>query len=807
MATTLPDVQSSATGGALVVEQPESPGPPTFGENNRHLPDILKDTLTAIVKEFQQEDLYDRRIEDLTDRIHRFYDDGVQHVYPNYGTGVYQVGSSGAYVDLGNGDGFECGQYMGAYNIFRARRRTIDAVLTQNPPGIDFQPDRPDRSEDIQAAETAEGYRHLFDQKNDVSDIQQSITRYFELSGRVVAWTRTVANQQKWGINDQGKPRRMETAEVFGTLESTVPILCRDQDYAIYCFLYRDVHFLKLRSENPWLREGDTGAWKFAGGESGLGESEWKRYARLGVKQARKGFYLTGTALAHVTTEMHAFLRPESFMSTRCDELYTGPSGWDDEAGQYVTDPAVTDDGDQMTIRDMLEQLFPEGVRIKYCGQVYAEAFAESMDDALDIVMSEKRDSLTGGALMEPMKIIQDGFNDFKNAEREYYEKGWPMTHFRGDGEDYDAIVVQASKPAQFNLIKSPIGPVDRPLADNFYREPDMQVPESFVECMEEYRTGLSQDITGASPALQGVAGPHDQTATERAMDKVQSVGILGPTWSRVQRVFAGIYKKAALLASKNPDHGKDIVVTGGDGQQITIVLEHLTRGRFHAKPDTDSTFPESTAAQRSNLDQTLPVIAPTPIGAEILSSPDNWEEIFRIKGMSNFTVTPAIAFKKQIREIEILTREAPAPNDAAISAYNAQHAALTLQAGVQGLPPLPYAPPPAELPSIQPRKRDYHQWEYAKCREWLSSEDCWRLEVEDAGPYPPSPMPGYSDNPHVRNVELHADMHQQMMLAEMPPAPPVAAPAGQKPGSPAAKTPPPALGAPASGQTQQPTL
>ena len=804
MATTdMPPVPlDDPTGGAPIQTPAPTPVPPTFGENNRELPDLLKDTLVALVRLFQQEDLYDRRIEDLTDRGLRFYDDGVQHFYPNYGTGAYQIGSSGAYVDTGDGNGFECGDYMGAYNIFRARRRTMDAVLTQNTPGIDFQPDQPNRSEDQQAAETAEAYRCYFDNHNDIPDIQQSVTRFFELSGRVVSRTYQTRNAQKFGYNDKGEPRLMETAKIYGTLESNVPIICRCQDDALYCFTYDDLHILKLQSENPWLKSED-GAWKFHGGEKGPGESEWKRYARLGVRQARKGFYLTGSALSHITTEMHAYIRPQAFSHKSCEEPYTGQNPDKSEG------PALNEDGSTKTIEDMLKTLYPEGVHIKFVGEAYSESWACSLDDEIDIVMSEKRDSLTGGALMEPGKIVQDGFNDFKNAEREHYEKGWPMTHFRGDQEDYDAIVDQASKPNQFNLIKNPVGPTDEPIGNNFFSEPPMDTPEAFVQCMEEYRGPLSMDILGVSPALEGVAGPHDETASQRAMDKAQSIGILGPCWSRVQKVFCGVYKKAALLASKNPDHSKELVVVNAQGTQVTIELVKLTRGRFHAKADTDSTFPDSTASQRAILDSTLPMIAQTPIGAEMMSSPDNWDEIFRIKGMSNFTVTPDLAYKKQVREIDLLIAEHPIPNPALIQ-YQQEHAQIAVRLEATGQPPMPYQPPPAELPSIQPRKRDYHRWELAKCREWLSSEDCWRLEIEDKGgaegPYAPSPMPGYSDNPHVRNVELHADMHEQMLMMDTPAEPSPVLPAGSAPPKPNSAAMRPPVAAPA-GAPGQPTL
>jgi hypothetical protein len=757
-----PENATSETGNAHVVQEPQPAAPPSYGVNNRDLPELLRDALGALVKDFQGRDLYDRRIEVLTDRILRFYDDGVQHIYPNYGTGVYQIGVAGGYVDLGDGNSVECSEYMGAYNIFRSRRRTIDAVLTQNPPGIDFQPDHPDRSEDIEAAETAEGYRHLFDQANDVRQIQQDIARMFELSGRCVAWTHTVANRQKWGVNDDGEPRRMEVAEIFGTLESKVPIVCESVNMALFAFLYKDPDVLTAKQNNRWIRD------KIVAGEAGLGESDWERYARLGVKQARKGYYLTGSALSHIVTEMHCFLRPAAFESVHCDTIFIGDPP---EGGEFEE----TESGEPLTVRDVLKQLFPEGVHIVYVGKTYSEATPESFDDCIDIAFPVERDGLTGGALMEPMKVIQDGFNDFKNAERENYEKGWPTLYFKGDQADYDAIVDQKSGPRQYVILKESGGP-DVPMGNIIYKEPDMDVPASFVQCMEEYRGPLSQDITGALPALAGEGTPDTKTASGQAMMRSQALGILGPAWANLQRMFAGIYKKAALAASKNPDHAKEISVVTGSGQSISIRLERLSRGSFHAHPDVDSTFPESTSAKRATLSQILPTIAASPIGGEFLKSPDNWEQVLKLNGFPELTLTPALAYRKQTRELEILLREAPVSNKEVVDAYNQQHAASALTAMAQGQPMPPYAPPPPLLPSIIPGKFDYHSWEFAKCQEYLSSEDCFRQQEE-----------GNVDG--VRNIELHASMHQQMLAAQAAPAGPVQLPQS-KPGSAAGQAP-----------------
>jgi hypothetical protein len=756
-------------------EQPENPaqdGPPTYGENNRDLPLQLKEAIDGLIKTFSLRDMYDRRIEVLMDRILRFYDDGVQHVYPNFGTGVYQVGVSGGYVDLGNGRQLECPEYMGAYNIFRRDRRTLHSVLTQNPPGIDFIPNKIGEPEDEQSAEIAEGYRHFFDTHNDVKQIQEQISRFMCLSGRVVTRVYTATNPQRWGYNEKGDPRQMETVWVGGTLESRVPITTRDFDKCVFVFLYGDLDILQAKAENRWIRS------KIAAGEAALGESDWERFARLGVKQARKGYYLTGQALAHLVTEMHAYLRPAAFEDGNCDRAFTDEAP---DGHEFTPD----EDEEIVTVRSALKEMFPEGLHVKYVGKNYSESWNEAMDDAIDIGFPDTRDGMTGGALMEPAKVTQDVFNDYKNAERENYEKGWPATYFKGSANDYNAIADTRSAPGQFHLLRE--SPPDTQIDGQIvYREPDFSVPESFVAAMEELRQTLQPDLVGALPALAGNA-PASKTASGQAMDRGQAMGLIGPAWANIQRMWAGIYTKAVLFASKNPDHGKEIATLKSDGTKATLQLTKIRKGTFKAKPDVDSSFPDSTAGKRQNMQQILPMAAPTPLGAAIFESPDNWEEILELNGNPDLTLTPAIAYKKQMRELELLLEQPPVQNKQAVDQYNQQHAAQSLQAIQAGLPEPPYQPPPPMLPSIMPEPEDYHLWEMRKCQEYLSSEDCWlRMKTGD-----PDQVEMAAQG--ILNVRLHYQAHQQMMAAQMPPPmPPIGPqipvkPKGAVPGAPEA--------------------
>jgi hypothetical protein len=732
---------------------------PTYGENNRQLPSQLKDALAALVKSTYNRDLYDRRIEVLTDRIHRFYDDGVQHVYPNFGTGVYQVGTSGGFVDLPDGSRMQCPEYMGAYNIFRSRRRSIHAVLTQNPPGIDFIPNKLGDPEGEQSAEIAEGFRHYFDTHNDAKMIQEDISRMMCLSGRTVVYTYQTKDGARWGYNDQGEPLTMETAKVYGTLESRVPITCKYFDKMLFCILYDDVDALLLKQQNPWIKKHITA------GESGLGESDWERFARLGTRQARKGFFLTGDAYFHLTTEMQVFFRPGMFEHSNCEDAFSGemPEGAPKNFG-------VDEDRGYPTVRSMLNALFPEGAHVKYIGKTYSEATNDSMDDAIDIGFPDRRDGMTGGALMEPMKVIQDTFNDYKNAERENYEKGWPATYFHGTETDYNTIADTPSRPKMFHLVKDM--PQGSNISDHIFQEQGFDIPQSFTNAQNDMRGALSQDVTGALPALQGASEP-DQTASGQAMDRAQAMGMLGPAWANIQRLESGMYTKAVLLAAKNPDHGEEISIAKPDGTKASFQLKKIRKGTFKAKADVDSNFPDSTAAKRANMQQLLPLAAPTPLGAAIFESPDNWDEILELNGNPDITLTPALAYKKQMRELEVLLDEAPQDNSQAVAeyqqqmdTYNQQHAATAIAAVSAGqqapeyMPPAGPAPMPL-LPSIMPEADDYHLWESRKCQEYLSSEDCWlRMNSGD-------PQANAQAKLGIQNVRLHKAVHDQMLAQQ----------------------------------------
>lgn len=791
MAETLLDTAAPNDGATAIQQHPDQipdaqgpdGAPPTYGDRNEQLPEQLQNALKYAVQEFQKQETYDRRREVLRDRRNRFYERGYQHIYEDVRSGGFVQGQAGAVVNAG-GREIQCPNYIDDYNIFAPCLEILIAILTQNLPGIDFQPNRHDRIEDLEAAQTAEGYRTLFDQANDVKEIQTEIVRMMGVSGRTVVWTRTEADAQLWGFGEDGEPKQMETATVWGTLETKVPITAKKQKDCLYCFAAQDIDVKIAKTEYP------EAAKKIKPGAAGIGESAYERIARLGVLQGTRSQAQIGDALTHLVTRMHCWLRPPSFTGEIYDDRVENPQDGD-----------LDEDGQPLTVREKLNHLFPDGCHAVFVGEVYAGSWNESMDDALTIGFPYPGDGMSRQAMMDRGVVLQDRFNDDRNAYGEVKDYGWPSTWVNGDETDIDSIVEQKADPYAVRIRKARS---NLPMEQEFFREPDPEIPHSFFADTEGL-LNLLYFMLATPPALFGEADSAQKTASGYAQMRAQAMGRLGLAWGSIQRMMASMYHQAALAASKNPDHAEEIVVPAAGGQGITLRLSRLTKGKFRAHPDEDSSFPESTAAKRQTLTGIVTMAAQSPVGAQLFDSPDNWEVFKQLMGFPELELPEAEARNKQTREIELLLEQAPIPpSTQEVEQFQTAHAAAVVAARVNGRPEPPpiktvvipnadgteFSYPEALLkPSVAVEDLDFHAWEGKKGRDWLSSEACWRQRAQQN-------LLG------ILNVKLHTEEHLKRAATQaapaMPalPAPKPPAPAGE-PGAPNAISAPP--GAPGS--------
>ena len=733
-------------------QQPEQPqGPQDYGPNNEQLPEQLVNLLSSTVRKFQTEEMYLRRREILRDWRHRLYERGYQHLRETGGKdgGWAMISAGGVYS--GTGGDVQAPVRVDDYNIFQPFTRALIAVHSQNPPGVDFRPNDNDSAQDLEASEAAEKFRHHYDRTNDVKALQEKIVRTMALSGRTVTWTRTEADADQFGENEQGEPKSEEITTVFGAIESKISLFVNGLSAANYVFLMDDIDIRTAKNKYKDF------ASKIKPTTGVLGQNAYERIARLGVLMNSRGYTQVGEALNHLVPRLNGFIRTRAFTGDEFDN--------------------ACDDDPSMTLGEKLRELFPHGCQLTFMGDVYVGSRDACVDDEVKIAFPFPGDGMGRMAMMEPMVVFEDRFNDGMNAAAEVFER-WPSLWIDCEDDELDAINDQQANPGSFRGKKLRTG---QKMADVLFQERNPEVTQSFLAWMEKLSGELPQFILAIQPALFGAEMSDQKTASGYAQARAQAMGMQGPTWAAIQELFAGIYEQAALLASKNPDHGEEIRVPGEDGGVVQMAA--LRKGHFGCYPDQDSSFPETTAAKRQTLSGLVSMAAQSPMGAALFEEPENWDLIATLMGFPGLRFPQVDARRAARVKIDKLLQGAPVPPPPeALQAAVKAHADQTLAAHAGGgeMPP-PFDPQAGLMeltePSVPIEPWIYAPFEAQEFQAWLNSEACRTVQS--------NPEPDAQKG--LANVILYWQKVQQMaakqMVAQMALQAPKPPQAGPKPG------------------------
>jgi hypothetical protein len=751
--------------------QLEDPGVADPIENDKE----LQTALVKLCQEFAGLEKYPRRTEVMDARRQRFYRRQDQYIVWN--TAQYLFGPWPG--NTGEGTGVSSAQdsprYTDVYDIFWPYMRILISVGTQNPPGVNFEPDDPSQESDITSSRAAEKYRHFVDRVNKRKNLQADILSKFCTDGRTVLYTRSVADAQKFGLDKQGDPNIYPRMEAFGVLEAkVVPITANTQDELICLFLSDEPEINMAKKAYP------EHASEIKEGQSGIGESAYERNARIGVLQGTKLLQQAGDAYAHLTTRHRVFLRPAAF--------------------ERAPD----------AVRDQLKTKYPKGAKVWICGDAYCRSIEKAFDDQLTVGFPAPGDGMNRSSMMRAMVPVQDAFNDYKNLEKEYADWGIPTIYRLTEAGDIEALREQTAEPGNNVTVELPSG--INSLADCFFVEPAPTCPIEILQAYQDLRGALAQFIVGAPAALFGGSDEHNETGKGIAMLRDQAMGQYSMCWGALQEMFASGYKQAVIAVSDSmADDAKiNLQIPGKRGKKVVTSVsgDELTKGNFHSYPDTDSSFPETSGAKRQVIQMLWTQAATDPMAAQAmgLMEPDNLELTRETLGVVDWVIPGANSRDKQMGEIDLLLQQQPVtPSPQAIIAWGQQQALV--QAAAQKVNPLAPPPPPPEMvpmpmmmpnpkggppiqtmapvpramlkPTVAINKYDFDQFEFQTIKDWLSEPD--GIAERKTNPL------------GVLNVELHGDLHEAAMKAKAPPPMPGPPP---KPGKGAPQIPPPSPGA-----------
>jgi hypothetical protein len=703
----------------------------------------LVSALKSMLTHYSGLEKYVRREEVIDARRQRFYEQGYQYIYFSSAAWMFApVTNTGGGGAVGQSNQVNMPRYRDVYNIYQPFERGIMAILTENPPGVDFEPDDPSLPEDVDAAKKAEKLRIRIDIENPRKNLQCDIARLFCTDGRVLLYSRTEIDK------DTGESK--DIIESFGVLESKVPLITKTIKEWPYAILSKELDINIAKAEYPEIAD------KIRKGGSDSGESSYERMARLGVMQSTR-MQMQADAYAHLVTRHIVWYRKCAYEQLGADSKSQRPS---DHPGKAI-----------------LESEYPDGCKVIYVGGEVAEVIAESMDDHLAVKHPMPGDGMHRASLLKLIVPVQDAYNDYKNLEKEIYDYTVPKKYVAQDIIDVDALQEQINEPG--NTVPCNMPTPGAKLSDFMHEEEASQVPASMIAAYQDLRGQFAQFQTAVLPALFGAAEADNTTRGGIAMMRDQAMGQMGLAWGALQELMAESYEQAIRNRAKaNPDD--TVSIPGAKGKPDSVPMADILKGKFHCYPDTDSSFPETTAAKRQVFMTLMTEAATNPFTAETLVLPKNLEMAKRLTGLSELEIPGADAQQKQLAEIEMMLQgtgpvPSPPPDPNELIQAGAAWKQAAAQAQLTGTP----EPPRPTLQQVMPPQPsipvdpdwDFHQYEFQTIQDWLSSPEGLEAKAD--------PMLAAQ----IQDIKLHGLAHQKLIPPPpMPGPPPIPVGLGKKP-------------------------
>jgi hypothetical protein len=685
-------------------------------------------------------------------------------------------------------------------NVYGSKGDIIVSSLSREVPKVEFFPANPDFGPDIVAAEEAEVFKEIWSRNNNLHALLTECARIFWNEDRVLAWTRYELNGQLYGFdgdedgdkapvvpedilnppedtptgqeglddflgqmespieeggeNIEGdedavalppseaakKPRGREVTTLHGKLDHKVPIAVDAIKDMQFVQLYEDLDVAIARAKFPWIAE------KIKPGSDGNSEVELDRIARENTRQAVLGAYVTGDSLQRHTVVKHTWFRPAMFMDEK------------------VSDVA----------RAELLENFPNGALLVKAGANYAFSRNESMDAHLAIAHPFSGKGQNRRALGSSLISVQKRINDWVDLLDDFFKRTVPKKWMNAEAFDLEAIKGQTNIPGSTGGFQPQPGLTT---ADQYIMvEPTPQPQSAMWDAIKYFLTTLSEDITGALPSLFGAA-TGENTVGNAQIQRDQALQRIGCPWNSIQLLFAECARQAVGCAADCRE-GKVISQSFKDIGRIRVNTSNLS-GNVLCYPESDPSFPESSAQREAKLTSMVDTSTSNPQLAAWIFAPENLPVLQSGLRMKGFKVIGASSITKQKTEFELLLRSGPMPNPKVMQIQQTlQQAAEEMQPGIaQGLPPDPKElamvaqlqqmektlPPLVSTVPVAQDESELHTLEASQCLSWLNSSEGQKFKYGT-----PEQRAAFT------NVKLHWSEHmamaKQIALANAPP-------------------------------------
>lgn len=600
-----------------------------------------KNAIKSMVDAAGKADSVARRIEVQGAWMLQLLDRGFHRISPGNNGGWNIFGTSGRNQSYGIYGANIANGYHDT-NVIGEKNDIITACLTREIAESTFFPGKPGNTDDETYAAGGNALKYFIAQENQYGERQSEVARFFCTDERVLAYTRPVADAQRWGYEDvvpevvpevenepqpegnSQRPKIRTISTIFGKLNDKCPIMAKSQADMQYRILSWENDIALSKAKYPWVAD------QITAGDLGIAEMKLDRLARQSICLAMQSNIATGDSLMRDVTESYVWFRPGFYMDESCPKA----------------------------CRSWFWQNFEKGMLAVYAGGVLAFCRNESMGEVLTEFHARTGNGQNRRALTESYAGPQLRLNVLVDLWDEFCRKEIPRVGL--DSTVWNVPAMRASSP-RVGIFEPGLSPDNgRALQDTMCTFPTPTHQATMPDFIQWLAGPLAEQLTHAQPALAASEGDDPETLGQSKLQNNNAMASFGESWRSILQGFADMTTKAvAWNARVQPDEVKFDSTFPGRGR-LQAQISQLKMGTGVARADGTANFPESWADRQAAWAQVLS--EPAIMQSIATMDPRNLSAMKEF--MPRGTVLPGVdAVDKQQGEFDVLLKTKPLDN------------------------------------------------------------------------------------------------------------------------------------------------
>ena len=578
----------------------------------------------------------------------RFFSRNYQFlVGSNRGWGMYGASASGGAQSIMQTQNamklFSC-------NVFGAREDKIVASLSREVPGLTFVPKRDSDPMDQTAADESKKYSKVWMVDSGIKDVVAQTASLFYTDERVAYYTRSVADEQRWGTEtpdeqqetfdapapdgltpetemepDSGtgeQPAVRELTTAYGKLECKVPIAADSFHAMPWVRISTEENANILKERYPWIED------KISAGGTAGGSDQIDRTARITVRLAVQSTTTSGDSMQQDATESKTWYRPSQYRAIKNKDL-----------------------------RNLFYETFPDGLLVVHAGSELAFIRNESMNDKLVIVHSRPGSGQNRRSIGTNYLPLQKILNANVSLLDRYFRSAVPRRFALEGPLDVQAINQQSNDPAKITPVTLTGMPPGVGLDGITSVEQVPQPNTAMFEFIQWLINGAPEAMDGASPAMFGMEDADTFGATK--LNRDQALQVFSLPWSQICTGLARAAEQAASAAAENRVASIQSNVPGQGKLEVEI---SKLRGNALCQPESME-IPQTIAEQEAQFVELLSNAQNVSIVQAMLNDPRNLTKIAQFPSFADFELTGVDDVEQQQGEFELLLQSGPLDN------------------------------------------------------------------------------------------------------------------------------------------------